>query len=88
MDIGAKHIPADENGVRIAELDEISYRQQLWGHRPLTDFWRVGRGYARKLEECGLFTMGDIARCSLGKNRQIIIMKTFCMDCSASTQSF
>ena len=67
MDIGAKHIPADENGVRIAELDEISYRQQLWGHRPLTDFWRVGRGYARKLEECGLFTMGDIARCSLGK---------------------
>ena len=67
MDIGAKRIPADENGVRIAELDEISYRQQLWGHRPLTDFWRVGRGYAKKLEECGLFTMGDIARCSLGK---------------------
>ena len=67
MDIEAKHIPADENGVRIAELDEISYRQLLWTHRPLTDFWRVGRGYAKKLEERGLFTMGDIARCSLGK---------------------
>ena len=71
MDIGAKRIPADENGVRIAELDEISYRQQLWGHRPLTDFWRVGRGYAKKLEECGLFTMGDIARCSLGKTDRL-----------------
>lgn len=67
MDIGAKHIPADEDGVRIAELDEMSYRRTLWGHRPLTDFWRVGRGYAKKLEEQGLFTMGDIARCSLGK---------------------
>lgn len=67
MDIEAKHIPADENGVRIAELDEMSYRRLLWSHRPLTDFWRVGRGYARKLEERGLFTMGDIARCSLGK---------------------
>ena len=67
MDIQAKHIPMDQNGVRIAELDEISYRRLLWSHRPLTDFWRVGRGYARKLEEKGLFTMGDIARCSLGK---------------------
>ena len=67
MDIEAKHIPADENGVRIAELDEMSYRRLLWSHRPLTDFWRVGRGYAKKLEEHGLFTMGDIARCSLGK---------------------
>lgn len=67
MDIVAKHIPEDENGVRIAYLDEMSYRKILWGHRPLTDFWRVGRGYAKKLEECGLFTMGDIARCSLGK---------------------
>ena len=67
MDIEAKHIPADENGVRIAELDEMSYRRLLWSHRPLTDFWRVGRGYTRKLEERGLFTMGDIARCSLGK---------------------
>lgn len=67
MDIGAKHIPADKDGVRIAELDEMSYRRQLWDHRPLTDFWRVGRGYAKKLEENGLYTMGDIARCSIGK---------------------
>lgn len=67
MDIVAKHIPADENGVRIAELDEQSYREQLWTHRPLTDFWRVGRGYAKKLEANGLFTMGDIAKCSIGK---------------------
>ncbi len=67
MDIEAKHIPADKNGVRIAELDEMSYRQKLWNHRPLTDFWRVGRGYAKKLEGCGIFTMGDVARCSIGK---------------------
>jgi len=66
MDIVAKHIPADKDGVRIAELDEMRYRKLLWGHRPLTDFWRVGRGYARKLEKHGLYTMGDIARCSLG----------------------
>ena len=67
MDIGAKHAAPDANGVRIAQLDERSYRRLLWGYRPLTDFWRVGRGYARKLEEVGLYTMGDIARCSLGK---------------------
>lgn len=67
MDIGAKHIQPDENGVRIAELDEMSYRRTLWDHRPLTDFWRVGRGYAKKLEAHGLYTMGDVARCSLGK---------------------
>lgn len=67
MDIVAKHIPADADGVRIAQLDEMSYRRLLWNHRPLTDFWRVGRGYARKLEAQGLMTMGDIARCSLGK---------------------
>lgn len=67
MDIVAKHIEADANGVRVAELDEISYRRLLWEHRPLTDFWRVGQGYARKLEELGIFTMGDIARCSIGK---------------------
>lgn len=66
MDIMAKRIPADADGVRIAELDEMSYRRFLWTHRPLTDFWRVGRGYAKKLEEQGLFTMGDVARCSLG----------------------
>ena len=62
----AKHIPPDENGVRIAQLDEQSYRRELWTHRPLTDFWRVGPGYRKKLEGCGLRTMGDIARCSLG----------------------
>lgn len=65
MDIVAKHIPADENGVRIAELDEMSYRRQLWDHRPLTDFWRVGHGYAKKLEAHYMFTMGDVAQCSL-----------------------
>lgn len=68
MDIVAKHIPADENGVRIAQLDEMSYRRQLWDHVPITDFWRVGHGYAKKLEEIGLYTMGDIALCSEGKS--------------------
>lgn len=67
MDIGAKHVSADEYGVRIAQLDEMSYRRQMWTHRPLTDFWRVGKGYANKLEAHGLYTMGDIARCSIGK---------------------
>lgn len=67
MDIVAKHIPADEDGVRIAELDERKYRELLWDHQPITDFWRVGRGYARKLYANGLYTMGDIARCSTGK---------------------
>lgn len=66
MDIVAKHVTPDENGVRIAQLDEMDYRRLLWNHRPLTDFWRVGHGYQRKLESVGLFTMGDIARCSLG----------------------
>ena len=65
MDVYAKHVPADADGVRIAELTERTYRQYLWDHRPLTDFWRVGRGYAKKLEEHNLFTMGDIARRSL-----------------------
>ena len=64
MDVMAKHIPADENGVRIAELDEMTYRKEFWEHRPITDFWRVGRGYAKKLEEYGIYTMGDVARCS------------------------
>lgn len=68
MDIVAKHIQPDHNGVRIAELDEMSYRLLLWGHRPLTDFWRVGKGYAKKLEANGLYTMGDIARCSIGES--------------------
>lgn len=66
MDIVAKHIKPDENGACIAELDEMQYRRLLWCHRPLTDFWRVGKGYAKKLEEHGLYTMGDIARCSIG----------------------
>lgn len=65
MDIVAKHIPADKDGVRIAQLDEKSYRYNLWDHRPLTDFWRVGRGYRRKLEAHGMYTMGDVARCAL-----------------------
>ncbi|MBQ5333675.1 MAG: DNA methylase [Oscillospiraceae bacterium] len=73
MDIMAKRIPADENGVRIAELDEMSYRRELWTHRPLTDFWRVGAGYAKKLEANGLYTMGDIARCSLGRPNELRI---------------
>ncbi len=69
MDIGAKHIPANEKGVKIAYLDEMSYRHLLWSHRPLTDFWRVGKGYATRLEKQGLYTMGDIARCSIGKTK-------------------
>ncbi len=64
MDVMAKHIPADENGVRIAELDEMTYRKEFWSHRPITDFWRVGRGYAKKLADYGMYTMGDVARCS------------------------
>ena len=83
MDIVAKHIPADKNGVRIAELDEMTYRRTMWSHQPLTDFWRVGRGYAKKLEENGMFTMGDVARMSevnedllyklFGKNAELLI---------------
>lgn len=68
MDILAKHAEPDEHGVPIAQLDEMSYRRLLWNHRPLTDFWRIGHGYRKKLEAVGLFTMGDIARCSLGGN--------------------
>ena len=71
MDIVAKHIPPDRNGVRIAMLNEDSYRRLLWDHRPLTDFWRIGPGYAKKLAQNGLFTMGDIARCSLGKPEEL-----------------
>lgn len=83
MDVHAKHLPADKNGVRIAELDEASFRRELWQHRPLTDFWRIGRGYARRLESIGLYTLGDVARCSLinedllyrmfGKNAELLI---------------
>lgn len=67
MDLYAKHCEPDKNGVRIAELDEMSYRRILWDHRPLTDFWRVGRGISKKLEEHGMYTMGDVARCSVGR---------------------
>ncbi len=65
MDIWAKHIPADKDGVRIAELDETTYRKNLWSHTPITDFWRVGRGTARRLADQGMLTMGDVARCSV-----------------------
>ena len=67
MDIVAKRVEPDEDGVRIARLDERSYRRMLWDHTPITDFWRIGAGYARKLKENGIFTMGDVARCSIGK---------------------
>ena len=71
MDIEAKHIPADENGVRIAELDEKTYRHNLWTHRPLTDFWRVGPGYAKKLAKLGICTMGDLARYSINASAKL-----------------
>ena len=61
MDIVAKHIPADKNGVRIAKLNEMSYKRMLWAHRPITDFWRIGRGYAKTLEQNGMYTLGDVA---------------------------
>lgn len=85
MDIVAKHIPADKDGVRIAQLDENSYKQKLWAHTPITDFWRVGAGIASRVERLGLHTMGDIARYSshiygarqlykaLGKNAELLI---------------
>ena len=66
MDIVAKRMKPDEDGVRIAELDEMSYRELLWTHQPLTDFWRIGKGYVKRLASVGLYTMGDVARCSLG----------------------
>lgn len=75
MDIVAKHVEPDSCGVRVAKLNERSYRHLLWDHRPLTDFWRVGHGYARKLEANGLFTMGDVARCSI--NREDLLYKLF-----------
>jgi len=65
MDVMAKKAQPDADGVRLAQLDEMSYRRQLWGHRPLTDFWRVGRGTAKRLESAGMYTMGDVARCSV-----------------------
>ena len=71
MDIVAKHMPADKDGVRIAELNEESYRQQLWEHVPLTDFWRIGPGTVKRLHKHRIFTMGDIARCSVGKHADV-----------------
>ena len=83
MDIVAKHMPADQNGVRIAELDEMKFRRELWAHQPITDFWRVGKGIAKKLEQNGMVTMGDVALCSersedllyrlFGKNAELLI---------------
>lgn len=70
MDVEAKHSEPDEKGARMASLDEISYRKKLWAHEPITDFWRVGPGYAKKLKQHGLYTMGDVARCSLGKETE------------------
>ena len=75
MDIVAKHAKPDKDGVRIAELDEMSYRQKLWEHRPLTDFWRIGKGYAKRLESMGLYTMGDVALCS--ENGEDYLYKQF-----------
>lgn len=81
MDIKAKKMPADEDGVRIAELDERSYRMEMWDHQPLTDFWRVGKGYARTLEANGMYTMGDVARCSIGgmfeRHNEALLYKLF-----------
>lgn len=77
MDIVAKHMPADKDGVRIAQLDESSYRRLLWGHTPITDFWRVGRGYASKLASRGLYTMGDVARFSLSEFGEKVLYKVF-----------
>ncbi len=75
MDIVAKHTKPNEIGVRIAEINEMSYRKLLWNHKPLTDFWRVGRGYAKKLEQNNMFTMGDVARCSI--NNENLLYKLF-----------
>ena len=75
MDIVAKHVEPNKNGVRIAGLDELTYRKLLWNHRPLTDFWRVGKGYSNKLEEHRIYTMGDIARTSL--NNEYLLYKLF-----------
>ena len=77
MDIVATRVPADKDGLRIAAIDEMKYRELLWCHRPLTDFWRVGRGYSTRLEAYGLFTMGDIARCSTTQAGENLLYKLF-----------
>lgn len=71
MDIVAKHLPADEFGVRIAKLDEHSYRENLWSHQPITDFWRIGPGYARSLAKLGVYTMGDLAKYSISGSEKL-----------------
>lgn len=92
MDIGAKHIKPDKYGVRIAQLDEMTFKKKLWNHRPITDFWRVGKGYAKKLEEHGIYTMGDVARCSIeneellyklfGVNAELLIDHSWGWECA------
>lgn len=77
MDIVAKKMPADKDGVRIAQLDEISYRKELWDHKPITDFWRVGRGTAKRLERYGIFTMGEIAEISVNESGEELLYKLF-----------
>ncbi len=77
MDITAKKMPPDKDGVRIAELDEMSYRRELWNHRPITDFWRVGKGYAKRLEEHRMYTMGDVARASMTPYGRLTLKKQF-----------
>ena len=77
MDIVAKHMPPDKDGVRIAELDEMSYRQKLWAHTPINDFWRIGNGYAKRLADIGLSSMGDIARYSIHKEGERRLHKMF-----------
>lgn len=74
MDILAKHAEPDSYGVRIAELDEMKFRKELWNHTPITDFWRVGKGYAKRLETYGMYTMGDVAKCS-------VKMKNYYINC-------
>lgn len=92
MDIVAKHVKPNENGVRIAELDEMSYRKLLWNHRPITDFWRVGTGYAKRLEKYRIYTMGDVARISVqnedllyklfGVNAELLIDHSWGWECA------
>ncbi len=80
----AKHVPADEYGVRIAYLDELTYRKKLWEHQSITDSWRVGKGYAKKLAAYQMYTMGDVARCSVGKEKEYhneeLLYKLFCIN--------
>ncbi len=92
MDIVAKHVNPDKNGVRIAQLDEMTYRKLLWNHKPITDFWRVGKGYAKKLEKYRIYTMGDIARLSVqnedvlynlfGVNAELLIDHSWGWECA------